>query len=89
MYDRALTAQEIKESFIYDPINPYYNSKQIFSRYYEQDSKNAIFVENGLFGMLIHKALPAEAKRSTGGVDFYRWDNGWKSVGKLMTEKSD
>jgi len=89
IYNRALTEQEIKERFIYDPINPYYNSKQIFSKNYVQDSKNAVFIENGLFGMLVHKAQPALAKATNGGVDFYRWDNGWKSVGKLMTEKSD
>ncbi|KKN10196.1 hypothetical protein LCGC14_1039030 [marine sediment metagenome] len=86
MYDRALTATEIKNSFVCDPLEPYFLNKLVFGLKHQYEINDAIFIENGLFGMFISKGLRDGALSRVGSVEFLIWDNGWKSIGWLEVD---
>lgn len=89
IYDRTLTSDEIKQSFISDPIEPYYLQNIVFSKKHNFDRNDSIFIENGLFGIHIYKGLYAEAKRTIGAVEFKYWDKGWESIGILRIRNNN
>ena len=89
VWDRALTADEVKKMFISDPQEPYQLSNLVYSKKHNFDPTDSIFIENGLFGVRIHKGLHVEALKTVGGVDFKYFRNGWEDIGRLWSYDLD
>jgi hypothetical protein len=85
VWDRALTESEVKKLYISDPLEPYQLSNLVFSKKHEFAPTDSIFIENGLFGVHIHKGLRVEALKTVGGVDFKYFRDGWEDIGRLRT----